>query len=44
MAFVETGVNPKTGAAIGYNRTHKDQYPSNKKKGRKQLKIKKKGY
>lgn len=43
MAFIQTGVGPK-GAILGYNRTSKDQYPTNKKakvslKGK--LKIKK---
>lgn len=32
MAFIQTGTNPKTGAPVGYYRTSKDQYPSNKKK------------
>ena len=43
MAFVQTGVGPK-GAPLGYNRTNKDQYPTNKKPKsalRGKLKIKK---
>lgn len=32
MAFIQTGTNPKTGAPVGYYRTSKDQYLSNKKK------------
>lgn len=47
MAFVQTGTNPKTGEPVGYYRTSKDQYPSNKKKkmsiSTDIFKIKKKG-
>jgi hypothetical protein len=48
MAFIQTGTNPKTGEPLGYYRTSKDQYPSNKKKKKMSIKtdifkIKKKG-